>query len=113
MRLFLRYNGTMTSLKNKGGTPERLSDEDRWNDPRDFHENEEHDLENEETDFVRELLPNLHEGASVLDIPCGPGLHAHRFMTKHKFVVTGIDGTPKRIAAAQKFNPDSQFHVGL
>jgi SAM-dependent methyltransferase len=102
----------MISMGNESSEPTKLPDEDRWNDSRDFHEGGDHDIENEEADFVRGLLPDLHEDAAVLDIPCGVGFHAHRFIEGHKFVVTGIDGAPKRIAAAQRLNPNSPFHVG-
>ena len=56
-------------------------------------------------EFVLSLLP---EGASLLDIGCGPGLYTRRF-NKRGLHVTGLDFSARSIAWARENDPDSEY----
>ncbi|MGC8478438.1 MAG: class I SAM-dependent methyltransferase [Candidatus Micrarchaeia archaeon] len=55
-------------------------------------------------------LGNLH-GKKVLDVGCGPGLHA-AMLAKSGAIVYGIDQSEKMIELAKKHTPGANFIVG-
>lgn len=56
------------------------------------------------------LLKHLPSGSKILDLGCGPGLHAqHLSALGHE--VTGIDYSPAMIRAAQNHATEAQFLV--
>ena len=57
------------------------------------------------------VLAGVPEGASVLDVGCGPGVFA-AFATKRGLTVTGIDADRSAIAAARREVPEATFEVG-
>jgi SAM-dependent methyltransferase len=71
-----------------------------------------HRDEREAKAWVDLILDRLHvpEGASVLDMACGRGRHAHWFL--HSGMrVTGVDIDPASIAEAQANLPEGEFQV--
>lgn len=57
------------------------------------------------------VLADVPEGASILDVGCGPGLFA-AFATKRGLAVTGIDADRSAVAAAQREVPGATFEIG-
>lgn len=68
------------------------------------------DATNEDyADWLRDLAGRLHEGASILDLGCGCGLPAARWLSDGGFRVLGIDISPVQIARARDLVPDAEF----
>jgi 2-polyprenyl-3-methyl-5-hydroxy-6-metoxy-1,4-benzoquinol methylase len=59
--------------------------------------------------WLGELAPRLPEGAHVLDLGCGCGIPASRWLVDHGFIVTGIDLSPVQIERAQRLVPGADF----
>jgi SAM-dependent methyltransferase len=57
------------------------------------------------------VLSGVPEGASVLDVGCGPGVFA-AFATARGLKVTGIDADRSAVAAARREVPGADFEVG-
>lgn len=63
-----------------------------------------------ETPFLLKLLGDIRN-KKVLDLGCGPGVHA-RILTKKGAHVTGIDYSKQAIILAKLESPQSRFHLG-
>ena len=63
----------------------------------------------QEVDSLLKLM-ELPEGASVLDLACGPGRHALEF-TRRGFHVTGVDRTQKYLAEARRRSKEAGLTV--
>ena len=61
-------------------------------------------ITDEQTIALDMFCNELPGGAHVLDLGCGPGIHAAA-MIQRGLQVTAIDATPEFIAAAQAFTP--------
>ncbi|GAA4688372.1 class I SAM-dependent methyltransferase [Pseudonocardia yuanmonensis] len=57
------------------------------------------------------VLAGVPEGASVLDVGCGPGVFA-AFASARGLKVTGIDADRSAVAAARREVPEAEFEVG-
>jgi SAM-dependent methyltransferase len=57
------------------------------------------------------VLAGVPEGASVLDVGCGPGVFA-AFASRRGFTVTGIDADRSAVAAARREVPAAEVEVG-
>lgn len=58
---------------------------------------------------LEDFLARLPTGAHVLDLGCGPGLHAAEMM-RHGVTVSALDATPQFVAAAREAGVDA--HLG-
>lgn len=59
--------------------------------------------------WLSELAPHLPERAHVLDLGCGCGIPASRWLVDHGFTVTGIDLSPVQIERARRLVPGADF----
>ncbi|MBV9279676.1 MAG: class I SAM-dependent methyltransferase [Chloroflexi bacterium] len=59
--------------------------------------------------WLEELAPRLPRGGSVLDLGCGCGVPAARWLVRHGYMVTGIDLSPVQIERARRLVPDADF----
>ena len=75
-----------------------------WLFPQDRWENAEQEVDN-----LLKLM-ELPEGASVLDLACGPGRHALEF-ARRGFHVTGVDRTQKYLAEARRRSKEAGLTV--
>lgn len=58
-----------------------------------------------------ELVPKDLSDLKLIDIGCGPGIHAREY-TKRGAEVSGIDISPKMIELAKQYCPEGNFNVG-
>lgn len=59
--------------------------------------------------WLEELASHLAPGAVILDLGCGCGIPAARWLTAHGYIVTGIDLSPVQIERARRLVPDATF----
>ena len=57
---------------------------------------------------LEELASGLEKGAPVLDLGCGAGIPATRWLAQH-FTVTGVDISTRQLELARKLIPDASF----
>jgi SAM-dependent methyltransferase len=62
-----------------------------------------------EGEWLAGLTERLPEGASVLDLGCGCGIPAGRWLVERRFAVTGVDISPVQIQRAKKLVPEGRF----
>src|SRR5581483_9400304 len=55
-------------------------------------------------------LPRVADGGRILDVCCGTGYLA-ALLAGRGYRVTGVDASPKMIAAARRRAPSAEFHV--
>ncbi|UCD92331.1 MAG: class I SAM-dependent methyltransferase [Methanobacteriota archaeon] len=67
---------------------------------------DEYPLAKKNIDRMLELLP---EGASILDLGCGPGIPFDKYLVESGYDVTGIDISQKHIDFAKDNVPDATF----
>lgn len=56
----------------------------------------------------RELLPNLNQGASILDLCCGSG-QLIKPLIKAGYCTSGLDGSESMLACAQRNAPEAKY----
>jgi cyclopropane fatty-acyl-phospholipid synthase-like methyltransferase len=61
--------------------------------------------------YLERFAAMLPPGGRVLDIGCGAGLPAARYLVEHGFGVTGIDISPRMVELARKNVPAGVFEV--
>ena len=59
--------------------------------------------------WLAELADHLGEGASVLDLGCGAGVPAARWLVDAGFVATGVDISEVQIERARRLVPEASF----
>ena len=59
--------------------------------------------------WLEELASRLLPGAAVLDLGCGCGIPADRWLVSHGFHVTGIDLSPVQVERARRLVPEADF----
>src|SRR5437588_1761811 len=62
-------------------------------------------------DYLTRFSMLIAPGSTILDVGCGDGLPADRYLSKHGFAVNGIDASPLMIERARKNVPDGFFEV--
>jgi SAM-dependent methyltransferase len=70
---------------------------------------EDHADDGQYATWLQELLPYVREGAAVLDLGCGCGLPASRWLVEHGMSVTGVDISPVQIERARNLVPNASF----
>ncbi|HET7478565.1 MAG TPA: class I SAM-dependent methyltransferase [Rubrobacteraceae bacterium] len=58
---------------------------------------------------LEDLAGYLPPGASVLDLGCGAGVPATRWLARRGFAVTGVDFSGKQLELARRLVPDAVF----
>lgn len=58
---------------------------------------------------LREMARALPPGAPVLDLGCGAGIPATRWLAQKGFSVTGVDFSAKQLALARRLVPEATF----
>ncbi|QIN84176.1 methyltransferase domain-containing protein [Rubrobacter tropicus] len=58
---------------------------------------------------LEEMARGLPSGATVLDLGCGAGVPATRWLAERGFAVTGVDISGKQLDLARKLVPDATF----
>ena len=66
------------------------------------------DINEAQTESLRDFLACLPAGGTILDLGCGPGLQA-KVMQDAGFAVTGLDATPAFVTAAQSVGIDARL----
>lgn len=59
--------------------------------------------------WLEELAPHLQPRAHVLDLGCGYGIPAARWLSRRGYTVTGIDLSPVQIERARRLVPAAEF----
>jgi SAM-dependent methyltransferase len=62
-------------------------------------------------DYLTRFSTLISPGKTILDVGCGDGLPADRYLVKHGFAVNGIDASPVMIERARKNVPDGFYEV--
>lgn len=60
-------------------------------------------------DALREMSRDLPPGAAVLDLGCGAGIPATRWLAERGFSVTGVDFSAKQLELARQLVPGATF----
>ena len=58
---------------------------------------------------LEEMARDLPPGAAVLDLGCGAGVPATRWLAARGFTVTGVDFSERQLGLARKLVPDATF----
>lgn len=65
----------------------------------------------EGADYLTRFSTLISPGKTILDVGCGDGLPADRYLVKQGFAVNGIDTSPLMIERARKNVPDGFYEV--
>lgn len=60
-------------------------------------------------DALQEIASDLSPGANVLDLGCGAGIPATRWLSEQRYSVTGVDFSERQLDLARKLAPSATF----